>query len=316
MNRKVKAGLAGAVALACLWAGAAEARQDTSEERQVRVGCDLQADGRLAHCTVMSRFGVDETYDDLALRIAGFARIWPMKQDIAPGPVHFPILFDVRSGEALDNAFPGPRLSIRRPVLLGVSGQPEEDHRTDRAAVFPPVAPGYPGQAWTGLNCVVSENLELKTCWNDQRETLPGLLADDFDWFMPVQTLSGEMIDLPEALPASPDEVRTTWRPIGLNGNPYFMKEVSGGGGIHLIWATIPDLDEEVDVGKFYLLEYDCPRQRMRHLQAFSTDGARIGGHIPYPNQWNSYVDYEDDTPKSERLHLDPYYLLCETTGG
>jgi len=311
MNRNIAVAAAlGATVIASLWAGTAQAlQQPASEERQVRVACDLRADGRLADCRVLSRFGVDAGYDAVALEAAQIARVWPVRADLVPGPVHFPILFNVHQEGDRISAF---RLRLRP---LEVVGAPPVDHRTDRTALFPAVTEGFEGRAWRGLECDILENRDLKLCLADERDTLPDLLMGELVWFEQTRTLTGQIVDLPEAIPATPEVIRTTWRPIRSDARTRYLKEISGGDGHHLVWVAIPSPSGK-RILRFHLQEYDCPGERARNVLSFNVRRSEIDSHLLWPSDWESYADYQE-VGEGERegylepLTLGPYSLLC-----
>lgn len=257
---KLKAFWAALVAVSLsglFWHEAAWARD---EEQQVRLACDLQRDGRLANCVVLSR--LDTTgpeFEPMALETARHGRVWPQQLEAPPERIHFPVLF-------LQEADPGAdetRLVVRARA-------------DDQRAVVPTLPPGDHGRAWNGLLCITSRDAPPR-CEADRHPTREGLLGGKLVYFEPVTTLSGVTLDLPDSLPVLPAEARTTWENVGSADYPIYLSEASQSDDAHLFWSARLLRPKPGWVGNYDLWEYDCRNHRERILYSInvSEDGIR-----------------------------------------
>lgn len=246
------AGLALTIAAVAMPAAARDLYSMWGAAGQARLVCDLLANGRLQECRVVSRLAAATPLDRAALEAAANARVAPLN-DAAPGPIHFPVRFLLEADYERESAI------LQPPVAI-----PAND---TTPATVPALPTGIEARAWGGLNCIVTPSGVLVRCLSDNRHGTRGLLKGDLVYFVSIRTLSGEIIELPEQLPALPSEAVANWTQVaGVSGDSEHVLDVSRSNGVRLFWRA--DVQKFLNGygAQFFLEEYDCRGERARTL--------------------------------------------------
>lgn len=265
-----------------------------------RVGCRVNPDGRLTSCRVLSSSPANLDLDSLVLEIAGAGQIWrPAATGEQPDLIHFPVVLEHEADYEARTSGPPPP-----PVAIPMNYVPPND-----TATVPALPAGFSGQAWAGLNCVVTPAGRPESCGRDFRRAPPGLLGGMVLYVSPVRTLAGDLLHLPEGLPALPPEVRTSWVRLHeeiLVAN-YLRPESYEGRRNRLAWtANIKSDANARDYARGYsgyydLREFDCATGQVRRLfsASASEEGIREWTNTQ-PSDWSDWR--QPDSPVAPLL--------------
>ncbi|MFA4893991.1 hypothetical protein [Brevundimonas sp.] len=244
---------------------------------QVRIACTVVGAGALERCEIISRLSEDRSFDAPALQAASQS-VARRPTEIVSGRIHFPVLLEREADyQARTSGPPGPPVIVPPPTMV--------------PATVPAAPTDQSVQAWGGLECVVRADGSLMRCWKDGRRAPQGVLAGEVQRVVIADSLAGRLSDLPAALPATPAEVRASWRTHGEDfGRTAYSQDYAPASDTgRLVWVAslYPARASAGFIGSYDLSEYDCAGRRLRVLLSASASEAGLTGwSTAEPRDW------------------------------